>query len=161
MIALFCLQLSSCEDKKSQVTLNGGLVNHSECKSSKSAMVLSDVPDSVSCVNFIYDEDGKTLFLSHLNAGFNCCPESLYCRIEQKNDTIIIEEFEKSSLCSCNCLFDLDYELTGVEKQIYVIQMIEPYANNQNHLMFEIDLSHVNDGSFCVTRKQYPWGITQ
>jgi hypothetical protein len=158
-IVLFCLQFHSCDEKKTSNGLNGGLVNHSECKSSKSALVLNDVPDSVSCINFIYDEEEKTLYLTHLNAGFNCCPGSLYCQIKQSNDTVIIEEFEKSSMCDCNCLFDLDYELSGVEKQSYIIKFIEPYLSGQTPLIFELDLTGKPDGSYCVSRNQYPWGI--
>ena len=159
LIVLVCLQFNSCDEKKNTTELNGGLVNHSECKSSKSALIMSDVADSVSCINYIFDQELKTLYLTHLNAGFNCCPESLYCKITLNVDTLIIEELEKSSNCNCNCLFDLDFELTGVENQSYYIKFIEPYASGQTPLLFEIDLSGTHEGSYCVTRTQYLWGI--
>jgi hypothetical protein len=40
----------------------------------------------------------------------------------------------------------------------YVIRMIEPYSKNQAKIIFSIDLSKNKTGSFCVTRKNYPWG---
>jgi hypothetical protein len=159
-IGVLSLPLVNCDEKKMAPTqIGGSLVNHSSCKSSKSGLILNDVPDSISCINYMYDKDSKTLSLSHLNAGFNCCPESLYCKISINADTIMIEEFEKNNACDCNCLFDLDYELSGVEKKSYFLKFTEPYALDQEPLLFEIDLSAQIEGSYCVTRTQYPWGM--
>jgi hypothetical protein len=55
------------------------------------------------------------LTLKHVDAGFSCCPDSLYCNIGLKGDTILIQEFEKTAVCKCNCLYDLDIEINGVD----------------------------------------------
>jgi hypothetical protein len=103
----------------------------------------------------------KILIFKHINAGFNCCPEGFYCNVSLKNDTIVIEEFENSSLCDCNCLFDLDIEVKGVETKTYQIKFIEPYCGDQAKLEFPVNLAVLKDGIFCVTRTRYPWGIFQ
>jgi hypothetical protein len=97
--------------------------------------------------------------LKHINAGFNCCPDSLSCDVALHGDTIIISEFEKSSLCHCNCLFDVDIEVNNIQKQNYQIRLIEPYAGKQAGIIFGMNLLTEQEGSFCVSRTQYPWGI--
>ena len=149
----------SCE--KNQVNnsdITGKLIKNTDCKTFKSANIDSVDSDTLSCILYSFDPSVNKLILKHVNAGFNCCPESLYCTVSLNNDTIIIQEFEKESLCRCNCLYDLDIELNGVESKTYYIKIIEPYAINEEKLNFELDLDYSNEGSYCVTRKHYTWG---
>jgi hypothetical protein len=99
------------------------------------------------------------LTVKHINAGFNCCPDSLYCKVDLEGDTILIQELENSTLCHCNCLYDLVIEIKGIDLKKYHVKFIEPYVADQNKLLFEIDLTEDSTGSYCVTRQQYPWGI--
>ncbi len=153
----------SCENEKENNTitgdsliLSGELINHTECKVFKAA----DTPDTLSCISYEFDAATNKLTLHHINAGFNCCPDSLYCEVSLVEDTIIIEEFEKESLCNCNCLFDLNITLEGVDSKKYYIKIIEPYAGEQEKLFFELALGDENEGLYCVTRNLYPWGTT-
>ena len=158
-IAILIFSSLSCE--KNQVNNNditGKLINNTDCKTFKSASIGSEVSDTLSCIFYSFDPSANKLILKHVNAGFNCCPESLYCAVSLNNDTIIVQEFEKEALCDCNCLYDLDIELNGVEPKRYYIKIIEPYAIGQEKLNFELDLGPSNEGSYCVTRKGYPWG---
>jgi len=147
----------SC-DKEQENTLTGNLINHTGCKVFKS-YIIPNTPDTLSCINYSFDPSNNKLTLNHINAGFNCCPGSLYCDIKMINDTIIIQEFEKEALCDCDCLYDLEIELTGVFPKIYYLKFIEPYIGDQEKLFFQLDLEHNNQGSYCVTRKRYPWGM--
>ena len=157
------LFIYSCENEKTgseQLKITGNLVNNSPCKNElKSNSGVFDTPDSLSCVEYSFDDSNNKLIIKHINAGFNCCPESLYCDVSLSNDTVIIQEFEAAALCDCDCLFDLDIELNGVSPQNYHIRFIEPYVENLEKLVFDIDLSKDKEGSFCVTRKGYPWGM--
>jgi hypothetical protein len=164
VIFLFAgLFIISCENEKTgsqQLKITGNLVNNSACKNElKSNSGLFDTPDSLSCIEYSFDDLNNKLTIKHINAGFNCCPDSLYCNVSLSNDTVIIEEFEASALCNCDCLYDLDMELDGVIPQKYHIRFIEPYAQDQEKLIFDIDLTKVKEESFCVTRKGYPWGM--
>ena len=115
--------------------------------------------DNVFCVEYSYDGNIDKLLIKHINARFNCCPGTLSVDNTYSNDTIIIQEFESAQLCNCNCLFDLDIEIVGIEPMPYQIIFIEPYCGNQEHLIFKVDFSILEDGTYCVSRNQYPWGI--
>lgn len=140
------------------LNLSVSLINSSACKQLKTAEPIENTPASQSCIEYSYNQITKVLTVNHINAGFNCCPESLSCTVVFRNDTIIIQEAEKNMGCKCNCLYDLEMEVTGVESGKYQLRMIEPNSGTQNKLDFELDLQQQNQGTWCVTRQQYPWG---
>jgi hypothetical protein len=157
---IICPFIFSCENgtvDPQQLTVNGQIIKHTSCKDFfKSATLIT--PDSLSCVDYSFETNNK-LILKHINAGFNCCPEKLWCEVSLVDDTIIIQEFERNALCDCDCLYDLDIEVTGVHKKKYLMKFVEPYIRDQEKLIFEIDLTNETEGFFCVARKRYPWGI--
>lgn len=163
---LIGLVIDSCEDNKDKgdgnakkSVITGQLVSNSSCKDDlfSRAQILV-VSDSISRVEYSFDNNTNKLTLKHINAGFNCCPDSLYCKIELKGDTIMIQEFEKEAGCKCNCLYDLDIEINGVVMDKYQVKFVEPYAEEMDKIEFEIDLANAANGSFSVIRKKYPWG---
>lgn len=157
VISTFVMLVTGCSEKEKTrpETITGSLIGNSNCKSNLKA----DITTNFSCVEYSYNEKSKILIFKHINTGFNCCPEGFYCNVSLKNDTIVIEEFENSNLCDCNCLYDLNIEVKGVESKIYQIKFIEPYCRDQENLEFPIDLAVLPQGSYCVTRTNYPWGI--
>jgi len=159
LIAATSLLVAGCE-KKDPVTsgLSGEIVHISDCKNFKSGDLKFDTADTLSCAHYAYDSLNHLLIINHYNSGFNCCPGGLYCKVTTINDTIIIKEFEKEQGCDCNCLFDLDIELGNAEQEKYIVKFIEPYAEDQEKLVFEMDLTSSNEGEYCVIRKGYPWG---
>ena len=163
IICLIGFLTHSCEEEEyyaKQLTLTGQLISNSTCKNDFKAAVENPIPpDTLSCIDYSFNSLSNKLIIKHINAGFNCCPEKLYCEVSLNNDTIIIQEFEKSALCFCNCLYDLDIEVTGVTTIKYQLKFVEPYCGEQEKLIFEIDLNKEKEGLFCVVRKQYPWGI--
>ena len=101
----------------------------------------------------------KGIVLKHTNAGFNCCPEGFGIDLTVSGDTLIIAERENSSLCDCNCLYDLHYVLTGISRSVWWIRVVEPYVRpGQGPLLFQVDLKKQSAGEFCTTRNGYPWG---
>ncbi len=149
--------LMSCEKESSNI---GGLINHTDCKDfSLKNTHINDYGTDTSCVMYSYNSQDKKLNLKHINAGFNCCPDKLFCEIDILADTVRIEEREKDALCSCNCLFDLDIVVNNIELEKYYIIFDEPYCGDQDKIMFEIDLTKDITGKFCVHRTVYPWGI--
>ena len=156
---------TGCKEESNRITnidqtpdFKGQLTTHSDCKRFQIAGLSSDSSDSSSCIEYSFDAGSHKLTLKQINAGFNCCPESLYSLISLLNDTIIIEEYEKIAGCHCDCLFDLDMEIHGVEAKKYHIKMIEPYCGDQEKLFFDVDLATMQQGSYCVKRTGYPWG---
>jgi len=105
IIALIAL-IFSCKNESETYLINGQLLSHSECKSMKSGAGISMDSDSLSCVEYAYEETNNKLHLKHINAGFNCCPGNLTCNVSISNDTILIQEKEQFAQCNCDCLYE-------------------------------------------------------
>jgi hypothetical protein len=153
--------ITACETVDPQSTISGKLISNTNCKSNEISIVESEKSDTLSCIEYEYEAEDKILHLKHINAGFNCCPGEITCNISTSKDTIIVQELEKSALCNCNCLFDLNIDISGVEEQKYVIKIKEPYCGDQQKLYIMLFLDKDKEGTICVTRKQYPWGMSQ
>jgi hypothetical protein len=157
LTAMLSLFFSTC--KKEAVNVNGKVTGHSDCKSFKSANNGDEIPDTLSCVDYSFIASENKLILKHINAAFNCCPGELSCKVSFTKDTIVIQEFEEMHACDCDCLFDVDIEVNGVNAKKYYLKFIEPYCGEQEKLFFEIDLQNQQEGTHCAFRNQYPWGM--
>lgn len=150
---------SACEKVNEEKKINGTVISQSDCKAFKTGNNASVVADTLSCVSYRFNSTENKLLLTHQNTGFNCCPGEISCKISFDNDTILIAEFEETNACDCNCLFDIDIDISGIEDKVYFLKFIEPYCGEQEKLEFEIDLSNKPDGTYCAYRNSYPWGI--
>ncbi len=154
------LGIYTCEmEKVTGGQSSGSLVKSSECKEFKSTLYGENPADTLSCLEYAYDVENEKLIIKHLNAGFNCCPVKILGKISFDHDTIIIKESEKDGLCDCLCLYDLEYNLSGISEKQYTVRLIEPYRSDQEEFKVVFDLAASAEGSFCLTRKRYPWGI--
>lgn len=89
MVIFINVFLIGCENEENDPSINGSLINHTDCKTFKSAVIGINNGNSESCIEYSYDSQNRILQLKHINAGFNCCPDSLYCKISLSNDTIL------------------------------------------------------------------------
>ena len=154
------LGIYTCETEKVKPgNPSGSLEEISGCNDFKSTTVNENTADTLSCIEYSYDAANERLLLKHCNAGFNCCPEKIYGKVSFNQDTIFIKESEKDGMCDCLCLYDLEFELSGISEKMYAIRLIEPYAADQEEINGSIDLTESATGCFCVVRKKYPWGL--
>jgi hypothetical protein len=111
------------------------------------------------CIAYQYD-GSSTLELKHINAGFNCCP-LIHVAVAVEDTIITINETETFGPyggCFCLCLFDLDMEVLDIEPGAYVIKVNNPYVKQDDEpLVFSVDLPSSPSGSYCVRRDHYPW----
>lgn len=143
----------------------GRLIGSTDCKAhpvangAESAPAGGTPPDQ-DCLEYEYD-GVSILLLKHVNAGFNCCPDSFAAEFHLAGDTIAIGETEwLTHPCMCLCLFDLDYEIVNLPPRHYTIKIKEPYLwEGAQVLEFTVDLSSSPSGNYCVYRDRYPWGI--
>jgi len=161
-----CCFVAACgsENQDYPLEIQGQLVKYSDCKGAVSVNELlvkspQAVPNNVSQVDYFYDIEAHTLILKHVNSAFNCCPDNLDCQVSFEKGVIIIEERENvKDKCKCNCLYDLDILVVGVEPKQYSIKVIEPYYSGEQKIVFDVDLAKKSEGSFSATRNEYPWG---
>ncbi|HPI85813.1 MAG TPA: hypothetical protein PLR01_05530 [Bacteroidales bacterium] len=158
-LVIFLLMINGCDKESSSAGISGKITGHSDCKFSRSSGISYELADTLSCVYYLYNEISGELNIIHVNSGFNCCPGELSCEITISQDTILIREYEKEQACDCNCLYDLYITVKGVYMGNYVILFNEPYAYGMEELIFPINLAENISGSYCVARKNYPWGI--
>ena len=133
----------------------GELTSYSQCKSFNKNT--NQLASNESCIEYSFDDTNSTLHITHINAGFNCCPVEITTTINHSNDTIYIVENEGNPLCNCSCLYDLEIDIKNIKEGKYIMNIIEPYAPTDSELCFEINLTETNNGDFCVTRDLYPW----
>lgn len=158
ILSTVVILLAACDEKES-LPITFGLTNSPECKNIDKSAAFNEKADSLSCIEYTYNSESKTLILKHINAGFNCCPGKISFDATFSNDTLIIEESETSSLCNCNCLYDLEMEFKNFTDQNFQIKIIEPYLGNCEEINFRIDLKSDKNGEWCSVRKSYPWGM--
>lgn len=156
MISL--VAIAGCE-RHNSVVPTISLTGNTECKGA-GLKAGEDHSSSQDCVLYRW-VPGDTLFIRHVNAGFNCCPEGFRTELNISGDTIVISEYENSALCDCNCLFDLEYELTGINRGNWWIRVEEPYVQQpgQMKIIFRANLKKMEQEEFCITRSEYPWGM--
>jgi len=140
-------------------SISGNVSGNTTCKSFPAK---ADYPSNVDCLEWNYTGDWQ-LDLKHINSAFNCCP-IVHANFYLWNDTIIIEEYETFDTlgpCYCLCLFDVDYTISGLTPGEYFVKIIgmNLYPGDDT-LMLSIDLTQEPQGSYCVTRDHYPWGMT-
>jgi len=115
---------------------------------------------NLDCVEYAYD-GLATLTLTHVNAGFNCCPTRITADLSLVGNVLTITEgetFENGGPCYCLCLFDVEMVISGLPPGQYTIHVAELYVQNGDApLEFSVDLSAAVSGSYCLERTYYPW----
>ena len=164
-LVTLALALAACSDKAadtddSALTPNGKVTGFTGCKMFAEAATRGLVPADQDCVAWEYD-GASVLKLTHVNSGFNCCPDSLSARFHISTGSIIIDEAEwLTKGCFCLCLYDLEYEIVDLPPGEYGIRINQPYLPfGATVLEFTVDLASSPTGAYCVERDYYPWGI--
>ena len=139
---------------------SGEVIGGGECKYMMKGVEPDTFPTTLDCIDYTYDGE-SVLDITHINAGLNCCPVFV-AEFSVEDNLIIIEEIDSldNGGCDCNCLFDIDYQISNLPPAVYTIKVIEPYMEpSEDTLQFEADLTTATSGIYCVERHYYPWGI--
>ncbi len=156
---IFLILILACDDEPTQPSSSGiesKLTSFTDCKSFKDNNATDSVSTGQSCIEFDYVD--SILYLTHINAGFNCCPGIITADFTIEGNTITISEHESMSECNCDCLYDLDLQIANLPIGTYHFIFIEPYAMEPGHeIAFTINLTDSVTGIYCVNRNHYPW----
>ncbi len=137
----------------------GQLIHYSGCKRfTDNSSSSPRIPPTKSGV--FYDYHNGILKLTHVNAGFNCCPAQLSANVMVFGDSIMIKEDELKGLCDCHCLYDLNIIINNLEQKQYTLLFKEPYYHEDNPLIFSVDLRNKPSGHYAADRTgHYPWTL--
>ena len=138
--------------------MNSEVVTHSDCKFFDDKTYTDDVPPTRSVVVWEYDGAG-VLDIHHYNAGLNCIPFSFgEINVEDKTITVVQDGLGEGY---CQCLFDIDYRLTGLPPGKYLLTFDEGLLSGEDEpLEGEIVLKGLgSSGELAAERRLYPWGI--
>jgi hypothetical protein len=134
----------------------GKLTKQSDCKLFAFGLKSSFAPaNEKECIHYRYS--GNTLYLTHQNTAFNCCPGKIMTTITVSDQIITIKEREQAAGCQCMCLYDLEMEISNLPPGTYRIITDVPYLDGQSPLNFSCDLEENSTGEYCADRKGYPW----
>jgi hypothetical protein len=119
-----------------------------------------DTTSSWGCIEWAYYPAEQKLVMTHVNAGFNCCPV-IGADFFIGHDSIKIVESDSlyEGGCDCECLFDVEYTLWNIGIREYHVIIVEPLAGVPDEPFdFYMDLASQPQGVFCLPRTTYPWG---
>ena len=156
VIAAVALLSLACTDDTtgpgSQPSPTGGSIGFEGCKSLMAAQSLDG--NDQACISYVYDGQ-SILQLKHINAVFNCCPDSVGGEVQIDERVIAINEMEVLTMpCDCICPFDVDYEIVDLPPGLYTIRVNEIYTYQDMELLeFTVDLTKAITGDFCVERE--------
>lgn len=162
LAALLLMTLvAGCDDESTgpgnQQQITGTLVAHSDCGGFDAGVdAFQSITSSQSAVAWEWDGEG-TLKLRHLNAAFNCCPE-ISCEFAFDENIITVLENDDGQ-CDCLCLFDADFQITGLTVGLYTIKFSEMYLEDGDlPLEFSVSLgASAAVDTVIVNRDHYPW----
>jgi hypothetical protein len=140
--------VSSCKEEIADIDLEINVTENSECKNN----FKTEANDSLSIIEYSYNEETKVLEFSHINTDMNCCLDEIRCDIDFSDDTIYITELEINPTCDCICPYDYAASVTNLPKGVYIMSFNEPHINSNNEIEFELNLIDSPSGSYTVVR---------
>ena len=161
LVSLFLLVtavLASCVEKSPEPggELRGSFIKRTECNPARNKI---ETGKDQECISYYYEKG--TLYLTHINAGFNCCPGDFgVVKLSTDGSAIILDETKVTGDCHCLCLYDVDYKIENISPAKYNFKAIGNVSiGNGKPLSGSIDLLNEKSGTFCVTRESYPWNM--
>ncbi len=154
-LVLLAFIIVSCSDDETNTSI-GNVTHYSECKSN-SGLYKSTSFSNLTSVIYNYNGSNK-LLITHINAGFNCCPGTISADIKLQGNNIVVTEKESASGCRCLCLYDVDMEANNITPGNYNIIFIEPHAEQGPPIEFDANLTAAKTDTLYFSRNYYPWG---
>ena len=125
-----------------------------ECIESAAGRSLGETFTALECLAWTYDD--ARLWLTHSNATYNCCLDSVSISMVAGQQTITVVETEYlagGGGCHCLCQYNLDYHVPDVTAGQYTLLLLSDNAHGGGlELLFEIpiDLTSTPTGSYCI-----------
>ena len=89
------------------------------------------------------------LYLKHVNADFNCCPDTIKATISIEENNITIVESETGPKCNCICDYDLECNLGPLSFEKYTLIFSR---DTREYLRFTINYSSSLYGKVIIPK---------
>jgi len=91
--------------------------------------------------------DSNYLFIRHVNASLNCCPDSIKVVSSILNGKIQYSVCQKEAICNCNCLYDITCKIGPLAFTSY--SMIINVCTGST-AEFKIDFCNNTNGKYII-----------
>ena len=91
-------------------------------------------------------EDGY-LHIKHINAQFNCCPDTIKVNFSTGNNGFVITEDEQNPKCNCFCNYDLEYKIGPLSSGKHTIFI---YKGSIEQKKFNINYTPSTEGKITI-----------
>ncbi len=99
-------------------------------------------------IEYMAIEDGY-LHIKHINAQFNCCPDTIMVNFSVDNNSVVITEDEQIPKCNCFCDYDLEYNIGPLSSKKYTILI---YKGNLEQTKFNIKYNSSIKGKITIKK---------
>ena len=112
---------------------------HSSCKKLTGTVPMDNVgkpiPTDGEYIEYEADNDGN-LIIKHVNAVFNCRPESLRASLTEADGEITLNETEVDGQADCFCPYDLNFKIGKLTNRKYTLTV---FQNSKAHKKFSFE----------------------
>ncbi|MCB2205063.1 hypothetical protein KQI65_09965 [bacterium] len=103
---------------------------------------------SAGSIDYNYDPDTRTLYLTHVDALFSSVPGTIAVKLDREENILTIVEDEFAGAGSLQ-RYDLKMKITDIPAGVYRVLVVEPNeSSDQLPLTFKLDLVASLKGSF-------------
>lgn len=96
-----------------------------------------------------YTVDSNYLFIKHINASLNCCPDSIKVISSILNGKIQYSVCQKESNCNCNCLYDITCKIGPLVYANYTMKISVCTGSTAE---FKMDFNNTTNGKFEILK---------
>jgi hypothetical protein len=107
IIAIFLIGGTGCKKETPNESLGIKEFSYLGCKETKSPRASLHGEEYI---EYKAVADGY-LYIKHVNAVFNCCPDTIKADVSIEGNIITVDENETNPICDCICDYDLEYTL--------------------------------------------------
>lgn len=132
---------------------SSAVLERPECVEAAAAGALGQVVLLPECIQWSHQD--SVLSLTHLQAVYNCCLDSIEITmaVTEQAITIVESEYpEGGEGCRCICRYDLEYQVFVASAGIFVLHLRSnsQYEGLQELFVISLDLVATPSGTYCL-----------
>lgn len=153
-ILFFLIVFAGCDKENSGEKIQLKDFSYSGCKentdvvSRSGHLTRSTGANQEEYIEYEATADG-CLNIKHVNATFNCCPDTIKTTISSDRGEIKIIETETGAICNCICSYDLEYKIGPFTNQKYTLIL---YRDTREYARLTINYTQSLNNTFIIKK---------